>query len=543
MMPAPQVPNESQWYYAAELRKMLDVLRNENRNVKESKELKTNSERIAEIKRFVSPFPTLDEAQAKFGAEIKGRHVPRDRAALLPPPPQEPEPVPAPPVSVSGPPPVVPPAVFRLTGRRRGQGDALQYQVDSGSGSLWVLASGLPALGLSAPPPPSAPVAPVNNVVQESARGTGIAVISVRDNMVTLKRSDGRLAVLPIESATRRHPELVARFLLARNTPVVVKDVKVGVDGKVVYLVGEEWKSADLLPASSVQDFLQKRALTSVPSAPDAKECSVERKYELMTFPYSVSGTQHHLFSATFAFDPRAQWQLWPSKFRKAYHTKSAMVLAAWSRVHVLQGSLSIKPPKLDKGLRVEMSSKDIAWSGIAKVEATSELPTPVFWTLLKRRNIMDLHCYYQWRGDWVQDIVEFETRLHSLEVVCGMSSVAKAYDLIMMYRAELGVDTKYVELFQRATMRQPQIFFPPAEYDDHLPDWQLQRKRKQPEKTPNPKTKSPENCKFFLQGSCRYGNRCNKLHDRDLKGVLRKRPSDDANDGRRQRKKGNGRS
>ena len=155
----------------------------------------------------------------------------------------------------------------------------------------------------------------------------------------------------------------------------------------------------------------------------------------------------------------------------------------------------------------------------------------------------MDLHCYYQWRGDWVQDIVEFETRLHSLEVVCGMSSVAKAYDLIMMYRAELGVDTKYVELFQRATMRQPQIFFPPAEYDDHLPDWQLQRKRKQPEKTPNPKTKSPENCKFFLQGSCRYGNRCNKLHDRDLKGVLRKRPSDDANDGRRQRKKGNGRS
>ena len=91
MMPAPQVPNESQWYYAAELRKMLDILRNENRNVKESKELKTNSERIAEIKRFVSPFPTLDEAQAKFGAEIKGRHVPRDRAALLPPPPQEPE--------------------------------------------------------------------------------------------------------------------------------------------------------------------------------------------------------------------------------------------------------------------------------------------------------------------------------------------------------------------------------------------------------------------------------------------------------------------
>ena len=152
--------------------------------------------------------------------------------------------------SVSGPPPVVRPAVFRLTGRRRGQGDALQYQVDSGSGSLWVLASGLPALGLSAPPPPSAPVAPVNNVVQESARGTGIAVISVRDNMVTLKRSDGRLAVLPIESATRRHPELVARFL--RCNPGVIKDVKVGVDGKVVYLaVREEWKSADLLPASS----------------------------------------------------------------------------------------------------------------------------------------------------------------------------------------------------------------------------------------------------------------------------------------------------
>jgi hypothetical protein len=82
---------------------------------------------------------------------------------------------------------------------------------------------------------------------------------------------------------------------------------------KVVHLVGEEWKSADLLPASSVQIFLQKRASTSGSSARiDAKECSVDRKHELMSFPYSVSGTQHHLFSSTFAFDPRAQWQLWP---------------------------------------------------------------------------------------------------------------------------------------------------------------------------------------------------------------------------------------
>jgi hypothetical protein len=193
------------------------------------------------------------------------------------------------------------------------------------------------------------------------------------------------------------------------------------------------------------------------------------------------------------------------------------------------------------------VSSKDIAWSGIAKVEDTSELPTPVFWTLLKRRNIMDLHCYYQWRGDWVQDIVEFEARLQSLEVVCGMSSVAKACGLIMMHRAELGTDAKCVELFQRATMQQPQIFFPPAEYDNHLPDdWQLQRKRKQPEtreKTPNPETKSPENCKFFLQGSCRCGNRCSKLHDSRLKGVLKKRPSENDNNDRRQRQKDNGRS
>ena len=30
--------------------------------------MKTNSERIVEIKRFVSPFP--DEAQAKFGADV-----------------------------------------------------------------------------------------------------------------------------------------------------------------------------------------------------------------------------------------------------------------------------------------------------------------------------------------------------------------------------------------------------------------------------------------------------------------------------------------
>eukprot|EP00472_Partenskyella_glossopodia_P014297 CAMPEP_0197541822 /NCGR_PEP_ID=MMETSP1318-20131121/67369_1 /TAXON_ID=552666 /ORGANISM="Partenskyella glossopodia, Strain RCC365" /LENGTH=496 /DNA_ID=CAMNT_0043101031 /DNA_START=714 /DNA_END=2200 /DNA_ORIENTATION=+ len=479
----------------------------------------------------------LDEAREIFGDQIRGRQVPLTRDQMnaegpnVPPPranrqnsgnrsPQNiaPQGFEAPPPRRArrnpGNPPLHDDSVrvdpvrptFRLSGRSRTQGGISQHQVVSDSGSLWVQESGLAALGLVPPARASIPLAPGPSVSAPTA------IISISGDVVTVRKNNGELGVISLSAATEKHAALVSLYLIQKNQASVT-DLKEH-NGNIVYRVGSEWKSANEVSASAIQSFLQRRARGEEKAPPAAAESPSDPKYDDMSFPYEVSGNQHSLFSSPNAFDPRGQWQLWPSKFRKAYHTQSPMVLAAWSKVHVLQGSLSMKPPKLERGLRIEMTSKEIAWSSIDKVEATAELPSPVFWNLLKRRNIMDLHCYHGWRPDWLQDVLEFEAQLLNLNCICGMAAVKKIYDLVMMRRSEMGFQTKYAELVKMTMNHQPQLFFPPPEYDSHLPDWNLQRKRKRPS---DEGSKKVENCRFFLQGYCRNGAKCRKLHDARL--------------------------
>ena len=570
-MATPTLPPMDQWYYASDLTRMLQVLRDQGKQVPPDADTRNNKARLEALSKHLNPFPTLDEARDRFGVEIRGRNVPETRAAFValsaipdgksgdPIPSEAPggdEKVPES-KNLASPRNPVGSEVARgesklRSGARASHGESkyvnngmirtvddgsLLYGVTSPTGAdLWVAPEDMPRFGLPYPedPRPSARIRVANRPGAErrSSSDPRIVVMSIRDGVATIKFVNGALMAIPVVQAMREYPTQVQLYYDGKSAGgAKVLKMKVA-EGRVLYLVSRGstpavWEPESRVPADALQGFLRNPQAASVDDAALVEQVSDSKKYDNMSFPYNVSGTNHSLFSKPNTFDPRVQWKLWWSKFRKAYHLEQPMVLASFAKVHIHQGSMSVKPPKFVNGLRTEMSAKDIAWSKIEGVEDTAQLPPVIFWNLLHRRNLMDMHCYYNWRADIVQDVLCFESALHDLNCKIGFSKLVRVYDLVMMRRAEVGVHTKYAEILDYVRGSNADLFFPPHWYDSTKPEWILQTKKdsgnKDPKKNPADEKKLV-NCEYWLKGNCRYKKRCRNYHDPGLKGVKKPR-------------------
>ena len=512
-MSAPKPPPipESAWYYVSELQNMLSALRAEGKSVPSSKDLKKNEARVAAIRKVLGKFPVLEEARALFpDLEFRGRRgAPETRADWKNSSDmdgdsddsgeEEGEGIPK----------------FSLTGESKVESGQILVQVVNEKGTdLWTKLDALESLGFKMDSPEvqgilKATARPVPIQVQPSSTPTPTALVRINYNVATLRMQDGKEMYLPVSEAIAKYPNLLAEFL---RSPT------------------QSSASVPLPPQGYQQDQKASQDLLDV------------KKYEDMTFPYDVSGL-HSTFTAPNVCNPLIMWKLWTGKMRKLYHKQRELPLAAFARVRVNQGSLSIKQNKIQANQLVEMTPKDIAWAAIEGYEITKRLKPQVFFLLLARRNMMDLHCYYGWAADRCQDIRAFESALFDLNTKVGYYRVAMIYDAVMERRYDQGVGTKYSALMKYVREIHGNKFYQPDWVDDAKPDWILQvdaegRKNHDDflrrglhgditgsklviEPTGKRRRTDAEHCIHWMSGYCRFGKKCYNIHDGTLKNVL----------------------
>ena len=509
--PNPPLVRETSWYYVSELQEMLSVLREEGKSLPSSKALTKNEDRVAAIRAALGKFPVLEEARALFpGIELKGRRgAPKTRAdwnnsldidedsddsdeeagERIP--------------------------KFSLTGESKVESGQVFVQVVNEKGTdLWTKLDALEGLGFKTDSPEvqnilKATTRPVSSHVQPSSTPTPTALVRINFNIATLRMQDGKEMYLPVSEAIAKHPNLLAEFL---SSPT------------------QSSAPVPLPPQAYQQDQKASQDLLDI------------KKYEDMTFPYSASGL-HSTFTAPNVCNPSIVWKLWTGKMRKLYHKQRELPLAAFARVRVNQGSVSIKQNKIQANQLVEMTPKDIAWAAIEGYEITKRLKPEVFFSLLARRNMMDLHCYYGWAPDRCQDIRAFESALFDLNTKVGYYRVALIYDAVMERRYDQGVSTKYSVLMKHVREIHGNKFYQPDWVDDAKPDWILQvdaEGRKNHDDflrrgihgditgrnlviQPNGKRRrtEAEHCVHWMSGFCRFGRKCRNIHDGTLKNVL----------------------